>query len=74
MEIELSSWRAFARSTSLTREERALPPLVTRRAMVQDGTRRGGKGFVSACGDGHAGAGRVVLAAVVVAGRERGRW
>lgn len=25
MEIELSSWRAFARSTSLTREERPLP-------------------------------------------------
>ena len=57
MEIELSSWRAFARSTSLTREERALPPLITRRAAVQDRTRRGGKGFVSACGDGHAGGG-----------------
>lgn len=26
MEIELSSWRAFAHSTSLTREERSLPP------------------------------------------------
>lgn len=44
MEIELSSWRAFARSTSLTREERVLPPLVTMGMAVQDRMRRNGRG------------------------------
>lgn len=43
MEIELSSWRAFARSTSLTREERVLPPLVTMGMAVQDRMRRNGR-------------------------------
>lgn len=53
MEIELSSWRAFARSTSLTREERSVPP------SGRGGERGGGwlysaevEGMlVSACGD-----------------------